>query len=425
MLSDRFLRAGTWFFAASMVTNVFNYVFQLTMGRLLSTPDFGLMNSLFSLLLITSLPFITIMTVLTKYVSTFAVEGDYGRIKSLFLKAYKNIFGIASILLAAFVCLSFLIRDFLRMETVGPIILLGIAVFGSLVLPINTAFLQGLQKFRSLGFVSGALGPIKFVSCVVLVMMGLRLNGIFAGLILTNIAVFFISYMPLRSIMGSTISSEWKRNDLLSYAVPVFVANLSFAVLTQVDLLFVRHYFPPGEVGVYASAAVLGRAIMYLPASLILALFPMVAEAEAKNQSAAHLLVKASGYTMALAGTGTFIYGFFPTPVITVLFGEKYIHAEAILGLYGLAMLPMGLLLILINYNLARAKVRFVNYLLALGIAQICLILIFHESFTQILWIVFGCGTASVLIVAFHALLEDHPTIAQMRRFVSRICAGR
>jgi len=112
-----------------------------------------------------------------------------------------------------------------------------------------------------------------------------------------------------------------KIDDLLSYAIPVFLANVCFAILTQVDLILVRHYFPPTEVGIYASAAVLGRAIMYMPASLILALFPMVAEAHTRNQKSYHLLVKASAYTVVLAGSGTLLYILFPRFIMGLLFG--------------------------------------------------------------------------------------------------------
>jgi len=245
MLRDKFLRVGTLLFIATMVTGIFNYAFQLTMGRLLSTEDFGLMNSLLSLLLITGLPFITIMTVLTKYVSTFMVEGDYGRIKGLFLKAYKNIFSMGLLVLFVFICFSFLIKQFLKMDSVTPIVLLGIAVFTCLVFPINAAFLQGLQKFRSLSIVSGTLGPAKFVFCLIFVLLGLRVNGVFWGLILTNIAIFLISYAPLRSIIKSAATSIVKIDDLLSYAIPVFLANVCFAILTQVDLILVRHLRKP------------------------------------------------------------------------------------------------------------------------------------------------------------------------------------
>ena len=407
MLKDKFVRASTLLFVASMVTNIFNYVFQLTMGRLLSTEDFGLMNSLFSLLLITSLPFMTIMTVLAKYVSTFTVEGNLGKIKGLFLKAYKNIFSMGLVLLFVFICLSFLIKQFLKMDSVTPIVLLGIAVFTSLVLPINGAFLQGLQNFRPLSLISGSLGPAKFVFSLILVLLGLRVNGVLWGLILTNMAIFLMSYIPLRSIIDSATVSVERIDDLYSYAFPVFLAYLCFGILTQVDLILVRHYFLPSEVGLYASAAVLGRAVMYLPASLILALFPMVAEAHARDQNPKHLLVKALAYTMLLAGTGTLLYILLPDLIIGILFSRKYAGAAPILGLYGLAMLPMGLLLILINYNLARFKVRFVKYLFLIAFLQIILIVIFHQTLAAILWIIFACGAISMLAILIPHILES------------------
>jgi len=425
MLRDKFLRASTLLFVASMVTNVFNYAFQLTMGRLLSTEDFGLMNSLFSLLMITSLPFITIMTVLTRYVSTFMVEEVYGRIKGLLLRAYKNILSIGLFLFFVFVCLSSLIKPFLKMDSVTPIVLLGIALFTSLVLPINTAFLQGLQKFRSLSIVSGTLGPAKFVFCLIFVLLGLRVNGVFWGLILTNIAIFFISYAPLRSIIKSAATSIVKIDDLLSYAIPVFLANVCFAILTQVDLIMVRHYFPPTEVGIYASAAVLGRAIMYLPAVLVLALFPMVAEAHTKNQKSYHLLVKASTYTVVLAGSGTLLYLLFPRFIMGLLFGEKYVEAASLLGLYGFAMLPMGLLFILINYNLARTDVKFIKYLLLFTCLQVCLVVLFHQTLTQILWIIFACGTVSAMTTLFYPILESHSIRSAIGHLIYKERASR
>lgn len=83
-------------------------------------------------------------------------------------------------------------------------------------------------------------------------------------------------------------------------------------------------------------------------------------------------------------------------------------EAAPLLGLYGIAMLPMGLLLILINYNLARTNVKFIKYLFLFTCLQICLIVLFHQTLTQILWIIFACGTISVLTILIGLILERH-----------------
>mgnify|MGYP003565438816 CR=1 FL=1 len=191
MLKDKFIKASTWLFIATMVTNVFNYIFQVAMGRLLSTEDFGLMNALFALFLITSLPFSTIMTVLAKYVSNYLVSKDHSSIKGLFIKSYKNVFRIALVLFFIYLCLSFSIRSFLKLDNITPVILLGCAIFSSLVLPLNSAFLQGLQRFWSLGAVNCILGPAKFVLCSLFVILGFRVNGVLCGIILslTNLLI--------------------------------------------------------------------------------------------------------------------------------------------------------------------------------------------------------------------------------------------
>ncbi len=410
MLKDKFLRAGTLLFVTSMVTNIFNYIFQLTMGRLLSTEDFGLMNALFSLLMITVLPFMTITMVLAKYASNFTVEGSSGRLKGLFIRSYKNIFLIGLLLLLAFVSLSSLIKDFLNMASIVPVVLIGVAIFTSLPLPINTAFLQGLQKFLPLGLVSGLLGPVKFVCCLILVVLGLRVNGVLWGLILANIAIFVISYAPLRPMIRSASAAILKLDALFRYAVPVFMANLCFAVLAHADLIMVRHYFSAPEVGLYSSAAVLGKAIMYLPTSLVLALFPMVAEAQVKAQDPMHLLLKALTYTIVLSGLGVLGYMMFPNFIMNLLFGQRYVDAASILGLYGLAMLPMGLLLIIMNYNLARNSAKFVKYLAVFTCFQIFLIVLIHQTLDQILWIMLGCGGMAVLTILFAFTLETRLT---------------
>ena len=66
-------------------------------------------------------------------------------------------------------------------------------------------------------------------------------------------------------------------NRIYKYAGGLFLANTFFGVMTQADVILVKHHFPPGEAGLYASASIMGKAVMYLPTAIIMALFPMVA----------------------------------------------------------------------------------------------------------------------------------------------------
>lgn len=63
IIKDRFIKTSLFFFIATMVSNVFNYLFQITMGRMLSVEKYGEMNSLFSIIML--------LTILLTPVSNF------------------------------------------------------------------------------------------------------------------------------------------------------------------------------------------------------------------------------------------------------------------------------------------------------------------------------------------------------------------
>ena len=145
---------------------------------------------------------------------------------------------------------------------------------------------------------------------------------------------------------------------------------------------------------------------MYLPASLVLALFPMVAESHALRQNPKPYLWKAIAYTLLLSGTGTLIYWLFPDIFLRLLLGIKYLQAAPLLGLYGIAMLPMALLLVLINYYIARGA-NVIWLLCGSGaVIEILLISLRHAHLRQVLEAVFIGGMLSLLLCLYPVLKD-------------------
>jgi O-antigen/teichoic acid export membrane protein len=163
-------------------------------------------------------------------------------------------------------------------------------------------------------------------------------------------------------------------------------------MMTQADMVLVKNLFSPQDAGFYASASVLGKAVIYLPGAIVLALFPMVAESNALRISSGSLLRKALVITLALSGGMALALSLFPTFVIETLFGARYLEAAGVLRYFGLAMLPMALLLILMNYFIAKGRTLF-SYAMGLGaVIEVALILAFHSSLTSVIWAIMGTG---------------------------------
>ena len=50
----------------------------------------------------------------------------------------------------------------------------------------------------------------------------------------------------------------------LGSILPVIVANISFAIMTQADMVLVNYHFSSEIAGEYAAASILGKAVLYL-----------------------------------------------------------------------------------------------------------------------------------------------------------------
>jgi O-antigen/teichoic acid export membrane protein len=395
---DRFLRVGTLLFVATMFTNALNFLFQVAMGRMLIPADYGTMNALLSTFMIAAIPFATISMILTRQASVFKAQGQLAGIHGLFHWTYRRLAAVGLPALLVFVLLAPMLRGFLRMETTLPVILMGLVIFLSVSFPVNLAFLGGLQRFIPMAITSGSLGPLKFSLCVLFVVLGLGINGVFIGHILCYLGLFLISHWPIRQTLRHVGTLQEKPRRLFIRAYPELLANLAFAFMTQFDLVLVKHLFPAETVGTYAVAAVFGRAVMYLPGGLVLALFPMVAENHALKKDQTTMLWKALAYTLLLSGCGTLLYWLFPEPILRLLFSGKYLEAAPLLTYYGIAMLPMALLLITMNFHIARGHGR-VWVIITLGaIVEILAISCWHQNFRQILAAVFAGGVAALLL---------------------------
>jgi O-antigen/teichoic acid export membrane protein len=281
--------------------------------------------------------------------------------------------------------------------------------------PINLAFLQGLQSFGYLALATGALGPLKYGFCVLLVLLGLGVHGVLLGLILCYLSLFVLAIWPIYRTLRPVTGGDSSPPNLFARAFPEFIANLCFAFMTQFDLVIVKHLFDPHLTGTYAVAAVLGRAVMYLPVSLVLALFPMVTESHALNRDPRPFLWKALSYTLLLSGTGALLCWLFPDLILGFLFGRKYLDASPLLRLYGMAMLPLAIILVLMNFAIAQGQTRVWLLLLLGAVSEMSMICILHSDPMHVLAAVFVGGTVS-LTFCMYAALRSSPVTPPLPR---------
>ncbi len=408
MINNRLIKTGIYLFIASLAGNVSAYFFQFYMSRKLSVADFGMLNSLLSLSAIISVPAGTVLVVMARYVSKFNALRAVGKIKYLFYNAYIKLLLAGMLGVGIFVSLSGYLCDYLNINTRFPLILIGISLLISLLLPINMGILQGLQKFGYLGL-SGILSGVLRLACgVLLISRGLGVNGAIVAGIIPSLVMLFITFYPIRFLFNKAVHNDNERytKEILLYSLPVTLSTFCFTGIINIDLVLVKHFFSPEDAGNYAAVAILGRSIFYLPGAIILAMFPMVSESHTLNKDTHGLLNKALLFTLLLSGVGLVLFFVFPSQLMGLLMGKKFIATAPLLRIFGLAMLPFALLNILINFNLAKHSTKFVYTLVFGCLLEVFLMYLYHNTLMQVLYIMMGSGTLLFLINFFLIIRE-------------------
>jgi O-antigen/teichoic acid export membrane protein len=396
------------FFIVTMVSNGLNYLFQITMGRMLTVEKYGEMNSLFSIIMLLSILFAPMTSFFAHYTARLYALNENGKIHDLFRCAYKR-FGLVAVLFIMIISFfSPSIGSYIHVNTLKVLLVL-LSIVISLVVIINNGFIQGLHNFKLLSITIVLSSLLKYIFTFIFVYKNRTVYGVLYGLFLSSIIVGLYSYY----IIKKQYINKWQveefpieRGKITNYLLPMTLSNFLFGALTQIDVIMVKHFFLPYEAGIYSSAAIMGKAVMYLPGAIVLSLFPIVSAEDAKDKDTLHILFKAIMINVFLAGTGVLLLLLFPRFIVNLLFGSKYLLAIDIVGYFSAAMFCMGFISILMNYFLALGEVRFVFGLFGSLVFEIAGFYLYHQSLKQILFIILLSGILSLTVFSMFVFLE-------------------
>lgn len=398
-LIGKLARASGLMLVSFVGGGILGYVFQILMGRMLSVPDYGLFITLMALLQMVGVPLGTLSMVVSRRASDYLAKGQHVQIAAMFRWVNRRVLWIALAVVLCALPFTLWMRDYLHLASLVPVWLFLLIAFTSLFVPINTAFLQAQQNF--LWFAASIVGAhgLKIVFCGALVYAGFNLNGALIGVVLASLAIWLLTYWPLRQSV-TLPSGARVAGGHLSFrgATSVLIANLSFAVMTQLDIILVNHFYNAHLAGVYAAAAILGKAVLYLPGAISIAMFPMVAENQSRAHGSAHLFFNAMVLTACLAGAGALFYFLFADNIMFLFYGQKYQGAAELLRLYGFAMLPMTLVMVAEHFLIAKGKVIFA-YVMIPAIPFVLLATQFHhDRLIDMVYILISCGWGLALV---------------------------
>ena len=397
-------RASSWLFVGGTAGGILGYLFQIIMGRMLSVTEYGILSALMAIMVVIGAPIQTLSMIISRRVSAYRSEQDSSKLGYLFYWINRKLLLIAVVLATLVVFNIKPLQNFFLIEENIHLYLLLIIVLIAFPQAINNAYLQGLQYFKWLS-VSGVFATLlKIIIAVILVYFGLGVAGALGGVIFSTFTILILTYVVLRpSLSGSNVSTSNATHLLFESAMPVLLANVAFAVMTQIDIVLVKHYFSGQDAGLYAAASIMGKAVMYLPGGIAMALFPMVAENHASGKSSANLIFQAVGMTASLSLIGALFYYFFADSIIVLLYGADYKEAAHVLKYFGFAIIPMALIMVAEHFLIAMGRVLFAYLFMIVAPLQLIAIYYYHDTLLDIVTVLFVSGI--ILVVSGYGLL--------------------
>ena len=371
-------RSGAAVAGALLVANLCNYAFQIVTGRLLSVEEYGLLAGFMSAITIITVSTSALQTTSARSVAAHENQPENRRFFDGLTRtavmgalAFGAVIGAASPILARFFNIGSL-----------PLFLLGAYVLPAALDSIAAGRLQGSERFTALAAYSAGQAIAKLSVASLLIFAGFRVSGLVGGLVISSGAIALLGMFASRdvgSIETHALGPEVRRS---------FLAFLLFWVILSIDIAFARAFFAPRAAGVYAAAAVLGKAVLWLPTMVTQLLFPRLADRSARGQKTAALMGRAMLLAVGLASlsvVGLYVLG---RQIFDILYGDRYDGAGEIAWQIGVAMIPMSIVNLLLFHSLSRGQHRFLAWMGVAALAEVAALYLGPKT---------GLGYASII----------------------------
>ncbi len=388
---DHLIKDSMILFLSSSVVNISNFIFHSIASRQLGPENYGVLVTLLAMIIIVTMPAMSLQMTVVKKTSVFSAHGKYGNILHLFKRSTKWFFALGFAYMAGFLIAMPFLQEFFRVWDKGLIVILSLIALASMMIINVRGILQGMQKFVSLGINSVIDAGLRLLLLFVFAVFGWGTRGALATTMAGSLIAYIAGVAMISFIFKykETKEEPLTKREFFSYAMPVFFAMTGFSLLSYMDVFMVKHFFDEHNAGLYSATSMIGKAFLFFPSAIVMTLFPKVSEQHALNQETKNLLNKSLLLTAAISVAGIVFCFLFPKFIIGVMFGEKFMNIEGVVRLFGIAILPLVLLNVVINYSLAVHKYDFI-YIVFVGIIIYASVLwFFHDNFFQVIGTLF------------------------------------
>jgi O-antigen/teichoic acid export membrane protein len=377
------ISAEQFFMLTMLLVNAGNYIYNLLLGRILGPAAFADAAILITLLLVLSFLGMTFQVVTSKYTVLF----EAGK-RAAFIKIITRVALFFGVLIGSLIVVfNQKMQLVFHTETSQMFLIFGFGIPLYFLISINRGLYQGNNGLHKMAitYQTEMISRLVITILTVLLLPTIPTSIAVASGILIS---FVFGLVPFQTnILQNTKSLQ---NEIVNTkSILTFFALTAFYELTQIvinnsDILLVKHYFSNDVAGLYSSLALIGRVVYFVAWMFVMLLLPKVIQLKKEGKNTQPILMQYVFYIALLSAVivaGTY---FFSETIVHLMFGDDYIAIAPLLWKYALATSVFAIANIFSYYFLSIDKYFPVVVSAVLGLTQIVLIVLFHNSLEQV-----------------------------------------
>ncbi len=365
----------------SIFVSLANFGYNIGVARMLGPSDFSYAAAAITILMLVSAITLSFQLVCAKLV---AKAPDAGHKAGVYQSLRRRSWIVGLSLGATLIVFRSVLSDYLQLSSSTLIVILAVGLAVYVPLGVKRGGLQGTCRFRSLAVSMGAEAVVKFLGAILLVALGYGVLGAVAAISLSVLVAYALPDAA-RELRGSASKIGSPHIGETMQAIVFFVGQV---IIVNIDILMVKHFFPPQEAGLYAAIALVGRLLYFGTWSITSAMFPVSAGSGEEAHPSAMLAVPLVMVT-AMSAVFVLMLMAFPQFVFRSLFGAHFSTAvqglDWLLTMNAAASGVYAISVVLITYEMSRRIANtgwlqlVVSGLIVLGVTW------FHSSLLQVI----------------------------------------
>ncbi len=352
------------------LAGVLDYAVSVLAGRWLVPVEYGIFIAVAAVLQVLTHLTNTIRNVVAFYAAELSAKRDSSQGLGAFVKsAWRWGWKWGLLATAVMALLSPALARALRLPNAWPLWVASPVVLLFFVRTITDGALQGLQKFVGFGVVQVVQSLLRLLFAAGLIWLGSQAAGAIVALPLAMAGVMALALWLLRPYFqnsGGPVTQQVSWH----YSSHTLMGLAAFAVLANMDALFVKHFFSPIVAGDYGPVVTLAKMSLFIPLAMGIVLLPKATRRRASGRNPRPILLLALAAALLPGFALTAVYFLYPGPLVRAIFTAAYPSPGIVLGLANLAATLYAGLNIWLNYALSLKRLSFIYILLGVLVCQ-------------------------------------------------------